>query len=193
MHVLPLEWLPNTPGQRFNPSEIAWQSFLHGAEQDSVLPSRLRYLVISHVINEYIKNVIFETTRVSFSTLFLRVSGAMHGRIVGIDETRTVVQQAVQKLDHLKLMNNVACIYSTTHRLDAINELQDAGHVQTTFDIIFARNSLPPPPLSGRHSFATGQPTLLFSKDYGHINNTVADDDFHALLATVGLGVSEFV
>ena len=88
MQVLPLELLANTPGQRFNPSEIAWQSFLHRAEQDTVLPSRLRYILVSHVINDDIKNVIFETTRVSIPTLFLPVSGAMHGRIVGIDETR---------------------------------------------------------------------------------------------------------
>lgn len=109
----------------------------------------------------------------------------MHGRIVGIDETRIVVQQAVQKLDHLDLLNNVARIYGTTHYLDTINGTLDAGHVQTTFDIISARNSLPPSPLSGRHCFDTGQPTLLFSKDYGHKKNTVADDGFYALLGSV--------
>ena len=59
----------NRPGQRFDPSEMAWQSFLLGAEQDSVLPSRLRCIVILHVINDNTKNVIFETTRVSTSLL----------------------------------------------------------------------------------------------------------------------------
>ena len=57
----------NRPGQRFNASEMAWQSFLLGVEQDGVQPSRLRCIVISHIINENTKNVIFEifeTTRV---------------------------------------------------------------------------------------------------------------------------------
>ena len=60
----------NRPGQRFNRSEMAWQSFLLGAEQDSVLPSRLRSILVSHVVNENTKNVILETTRVSTSLLF---------------------------------------------------------------------------------------------------------------------------
>ena len=134
----------NKPGQRFNPSEMAWQSFLLGAERDRVKPSRLRYIVVSHIINEDTKAVIFETTRVSISTLFLRVSGAMHGRIVGIDETHIAVQQAIQKLDRWDFLNNVAFICGNTHHLDTINGRHDAGHFQTTFDIIFARIALPP-------------------------------------------------
>ena len=59
----------NRPGQRFNPLEMAGQSFLLGVEQDNVQPSRLRCIVISHIINDNTKNVIFETTRVSTSTL----------------------------------------------------------------------------------------------------------------------------
>ena len=58
----------NRPGQRFNPSEMAWQSFLLGVEQDGVQPSRLRCIVISHIVNDNTKNVILETTRVSTST-----------------------------------------------------------------------------------------------------------------------------
>ena len=50
---------------------------------------------------------------------------------------------------------------------------------------MFARNSLLSPPLSERHSFATGQPTLLFSEDYGYKENTGADDGFYALLDSV--------
>ena len=45
----------NRPGQRFNPSKMAWQSFLLGAEQDSVLPSSLRSILVSHVVNENTK------------------------------------------------------------------------------------------------------------------------------------------
>ena len=59
----------NRPGQRFNPSEMAWQSFLLGAEQDSVQPSRLRCIVMSPIVNDKTKNVIFETTRASTLTL----------------------------------------------------------------------------------------------------------------------------
>ena len=55
----------NRPRQRFNPSEIAWQSFLLEAEQDGVLHSRLRCIVISHVINDNTRDTIFETTRAS--------------------------------------------------------------------------------------------------------------------------------
>lgn len=59
----------NRPGQRFNPSEIAWQSFLLGVEQDGVQASRLRCIIMSHIVNDNTKNVIFETVRVSNSTL----------------------------------------------------------------------------------------------------------------------------
>ena len=62
------------------------------------------------MINDKIRNIIFETTRVSTSTIFLRVSGVTHGRIVGTDETRIAVQQAAQKLDRLFLRNNVASV-----------------------------------------------------------------------------------
>ena len=59
----------NRLGRRFNASEMAWQAFLLGAEQDGVQPSRLRSIIISHVVNDNTKNVILETTRVSTSTL----------------------------------------------------------------------------------------------------------------------------
>ena len=48
---------------------MAWQSFLLRVEQDSVQPSTLRYIVMSHIFNDNTKNVISETTRVSTSTL----------------------------------------------------------------------------------------------------------------------------
>ena len=59
----------NRPGQTFKPSELAWQSFLLGAEQDGVLPTSLRDIVVSHVVNENTRDVILETTRVSTSLL----------------------------------------------------------------------------------------------------------------------------
>ena len=57
------------PGQRFNPSEMAWQSSLLGIEQDGVQLSTLRCIVVSHIVNDNTKNGISETTRVSTSTL----------------------------------------------------------------------------------------------------------------------------
>ena len=57
----------NRPGQRFNPSELAWQSYVLGAEEDSVLPSRLRCIIISHVINVNTRDIIVETSRVATS------------------------------------------------------------------------------------------------------------------------------
>ena len=59
----------NRPGQIFKPSELAWQSFLLGAEQDGVLPTSLRNIVVSHVVNENTRDVILETTRDSTSLL----------------------------------------------------------------------------------------------------------------------------
>ena len=59
----------NRPGQIFKPSELAWQSFLLGAEQDGVLPTSLRNIVVSHVVNENTRHVILETTRNSTSLL----------------------------------------------------------------------------------------------------------------------------
>ena len=59
----------NRPGHIFKPSELAWQSYLLGAEEDGVLPTSLRHIIVSHVVNENTKNVILETIRVSSSLL----------------------------------------------------------------------------------------------------------------------------
>ena len=63
---------------------------------------------------------------------FLRVSGAMHGRLVGIDSTRLAVQLAVQKLEQLDLLHNVAFINGDTHHLDTVDGLHDRDHVEVS-------------------------------------------------------------
>ena len=59
----------NPPERRLKPSEIAWQSFLLGAERDNVRPSRLRCMVLYHIVNYNTKKVIYETIRRSTSTV----------------------------------------------------------------------------------------------------------------------------
>ena len=59
----------NPPRLRLKPSEIAGQSFLLGARRDGVRPSRLRCVVLYHIVNPNTKNVIYETSRRSTSTV----------------------------------------------------------------------------------------------------------------------------
>ena len=59
----------NPPERRLEPSEIAWQSFLVRAERDSVRSSRLRCMVLYHIVNFNTKKVIYETMRRSTSTV----------------------------------------------------------------------------------------------------------------------------
>lgn len=59
----------NLPERQLKSSEVAWQSFLLGALQDGVQPWRLRCVVMQFIINENTKDVVFETTRASTSTL----------------------------------------------------------------------------------------------------------------------------
>ena len=59
----------NSPQRRLKPSEITWQSFLLGAQRGSVRPSRLRCMVLYHILNYNTKNVIYETICRSTSTL----------------------------------------------------------------------------------------------------------------------------
>ena len=54
---------------KIRPSEISWQSFMLGADKDNVGPSRLRCIVMSHIINEDTTDVIFQTIRSSSTTL----------------------------------------------------------------------------------------------------------------------------
>ena len=59
----------NPPERRLRPTEIAWQSFVHGAERDGVRPSRLRCMVLYHIVNDDTKRLICETIRRSTSTV----------------------------------------------------------------------------------------------------------------------------
>ncbi|KAL8819999.1 MAG: hypothetical protein Q9191_007610, partial [Dirinaria sp. TL-2023a] len=59
----------NAEGDKIQPSEISWQSFVFGADKDNVGPSRLRCIVISHIMNEHTKDVIFQSIRSSTTTL----------------------------------------------------------------------------------------------------------------------------
>lgn len=54
--------------RQLRPSETAWQSFLRIASLDGVGPSKLRCIVLSFVLNENTKAVIFEGGRRSTST-----------------------------------------------------------------------------------------------------------------------------
>lgn len=59
----------NKPASQLKPSEVAWQSFVLGAAVDGVPSSRIRCLVMHCIVNENTKDVIFETSRTSSSTL----------------------------------------------------------------------------------------------------------------------------
>lgn len=59
----------NPPERRRKPSEIAWQSCSLEAERDSVRPSRIRCIVLYHIVNYNTKKVIYETIRRSTSTV----------------------------------------------------------------------------------------------------------------------------
>lgn len=76
----------------------------------------------------------------------VRASNGNHGRMVGVEDSRLAVQLAIQKLDTLGLMQDMRLLCGDPYQLDTINDLDEAteGHSHTTFDIILARNALPP-------------------------------------------------
>lgn len=76
----------------------------------------------------------------------VRASNGNHGRIVGVDNARLAVQIAIQKLDDLGLMKDMRLLWGDPDHLDTINDLNEAteGQSHTTFDVVLARNALPP-------------------------------------------------